>query len=94
MSESKSPYEGLTGVEVARLPLFGVTACCYGDRMEKLPKLSAAEMERMTPDERARAVRERQLQSLDQLDPAFRDRVEKTGRKLLEQRGLLDVEQA
>ena len=44
--------------------------------MEQLPKLSAAQMEQMTPDERARAVRERQLQSLDQLDPKFRDRVE------------------
>lgn len=61
--------------------------------MEKLPKLSAAEMEQMTPDERAQAVRVRQLQSLDQLDPKFRARVEETGRKLLEERGLLDVEQ-
>ncbi|MDW3217124.1 MAG: hypothetical protein R8F63_00815 [Acidimicrobiales bacterium] len=60
--------------------------------MEKLPKLSAAEMEQMTPDERAQAVRDRQLQSLDQLDPKFRDQVEATGRKLLEERGLLDVE--
>jgi hypothetical protein len=62
--------------------------------MEQLPKLSAAQMEQMTPDQRARAVRERQLQSLDQLDPKFRDRVEETGRKLLKERGLLDVEQA
>lgn len=61
--------------------------------MEKLPKLSAAEMEQMTPDERAQAVRDRQLQSLDELEPAFRDRVRETGRKLLEERGLLDVEQ-
>ena len=61
--------------------------------MEKLPKLSAAEMEEMTPDERAQAVRDRQLQSLDQLDPEFRERVRETGRKLLEERGLLDVEQ-
>ncbi len=61
--------------------------------MEQLPKLSAAELERMTPDERARAIRERQLQSLDQLAPEFRARVEKTARKLLEERGLLDVEQ-
>ena len=37
--------------------------------MMKLPKLSAAEMEQMTPDERAQAVRDRQLRSLDQLDP-------------------------
>ena len=61
--------------------------------VEQLPKLSAEELEAMTPDERAAAIRERQLQSLDQLDPAFRDRVEETGRKLLEERGLLDVEQ-
>lgn len=61
--------------------------------MEKLPKLSAAEMEQMTPNERAQAIRDRQLRSLDQLDPEFRDRVEETGRKLLEERGLLDVEQ-
>jgi hypothetical protein len=61
--------------------------------MEQLPKLSAAEMERMTPDERALEIRKRQLHSLDQLDPEFRDRVEETGRKLLKERGLLDVEQ-
>ena len=61
--------------------------------MMKLPKLSAAEMEQMTPDERAQAVRDRQLRSLDQLDPEFWDRVEKTGRKLLEERGRLDAEQ-
>lgn len=61
--------------------------------MEKLPKLSAAEMEQMTPDERAQAVRDRQLQSLDELEPEFRDRVRETGRKLLEERGLLDFEQ-
>jgi hypothetical protein len=61
--------------------------------MEQLPKLSPAEMERMTPNERALAVRERELQSLNQLDPKFRDRVEETGRKLLKERGLLGVEQ-
>lgn len=73
----------------------GGRACCYGVRMEKLPRLSAAEMERMTPEERAGAVRERQLHSLDQLDPEFRDRVQKTGRRLLKERGLLDdIEQA
>lgn len=75
------------------LALCDVTGCCYCDRMEQLPKLSAAEMEQMTPDERALAIRKRQLQSLDQLDPDFRERVEETGRKLLEERGLLDVEQ-
>lgn len=70
-----------------------VTGCCYCGRMEQLPKLSPAEMERMTPNERALAVRERELQSLNQLDPKFRDRVEETGRKLLKERGLLGVEQ-
>lgn len=65
----------------------------YGDDMEQVPKLTAADMEQMSPDERAQAVRSRQLHSLDQLDPGFRERVVETGRKLLKERGLLDVEQ-
>ncbi|MCP3938220.1 MAG: hypothetical protein GY708_22965 [Actinomycetia bacterium] len=60
--------------------------------MDRLPKLTVAEMERMTPDERARAVRERQLRSLGELAPEFRQRVEGTGRQLMKERGLLDVE--
>ncbi len=62
--------------------------------MEQLPKLSAAEMAQMTPDERAMAIRKWQFQSLDQLDPTFRERVEEAGRRLPEERGLLDIEQA
>ncbi len=69
-----------------------VAGCCYGRLMDRLPKLTVAEMERMTPDERARAVRERQLRSLGELAPEFRQRVEGTGRQLMKERGLLDVE--
>lgn len=53
---------------------------------------SAAEMELMSPNERARVVREGQLDSLDDLSPEFRARVEATSRRIAEEHGLLDVE--
>lgn len=56
--------------------------------------LTVEQMELMSPDERARAVRERSIASLEDVDPSFRKRVEETGRRLLADRGLLDVEQS
>lgn len=41
-----------------------------------------AEMDQMTPQQRADAVRESVVHSLDELDPAFRARVEARARKL------------
>ncbi len=53
---------------------------------------TAAEMELMTPDERARIVEAGFRDSLDGLDPEFRARVEAKSRRLIEERGLLDSE--
>ncbi|MEM9201783.1 MAG: hypothetical protein AAGC53_08985 [Actinomycetota bacterium] len=44
-----------------------------------------SELELMSPDERARLVRENMLDSLDQLDPAFRARVEAKHARLLQE---------
>jgi len=60
--------------------------------MESRKVWTAAEMELMTPDERARLVRDGMLDSLDDLDPEFRARVEAKGRRLAEHYGLLDSE--
>lgn len=49
-------------------------------------------MELMSPDERARLVRQGMLTSLDDLDPEFRARVEAKSRRLAEEYGLLDTE--
>jgi len=54
--------------------------------------ISAAEMEQLSHDERAQLVTENMLNSLDELEPAFRARVEARGRKILEDRGLVDPE--
>lgn len=51
---------------------------------------TAAELELMSPDERARVVRAGMLTSLDDLDPEFRERVEAKSRRLVEQYGLLE----
>ena len=56
--------------------------------------VSAAEMEQMSPDERARLVNESSIDDLSELDPEFRARVEAKGRRLLEERGLLDTERS
>ncbi|MFT7600542.1 MAG: hypothetical protein ACI8TP_003485 [Acidimicrobiales bacterium] len=53
---------------------------------------SAAEMELMSPNERARIVRDGQLDSLDDLSPELRARVEAASRRIAEEHGLLDVE--
>jgi len=60
--------------------------------MEQRRVWTAAEMELMSPDERARLVREGMRESLDDLDPEFRARVEAKGRRIAEQYGLLDSE--
>ena len=53
---------------------------------------TAAEMELMTPDERARIVAAGFRDSLDGLDPDFRARVEAKSRRVVAERGLLDPE--
>jgi len=60
--------------------------------MEPRKVWTAAEMELMSPDERARLVQEGMLDSLDGLDPEFRARVEAKGRRIAEQYGWLDSE--
>ena len=55
---------------------------------------TAAEMEAMTPDERARIVAEGFRDSLDDLDPEFRARVEAKSRRIVNELGLLDPESA
>ncbi|MEM7339226.1 MAG: hypothetical protein AAF467_11290 [Actinomycetota bacterium] len=52
------------------------------------------EMEAMSPDERARVVADGFRNSLDELDPAFRARVEAKSRRILSERGLLDPERS
>jgi hypothetical protein len=49
-------------------------------------------MELMSPDERARLVRQGMRTSLDDLDPEFRARVEAKSRRIAEENGLLDTE--
>ncbi len=51
--------------------------------------ITAAEMELMSPDERARLVKASRV-SLDDLDPAFRERVVAKGRRIASERGLVD----
>ena len=47
--------------------------------------LTAAELDRMTPDQRAAAFRERLVTDLDELSAEFRQRVEETARCLADQ---------
>ncbi len=54
--------------------------------------ISAAEMEQLSHDERAQLVTENMLSSINELDPAFRARVQARARKILEDRELLDPE--
>lgn len=54
--------------------------------------VSAAEMAKLSHDERAQLVTENLHDSLDDVDPAFRARIEQRGRRILEDRGLLDPE--
>ncbi len=55
--------------------------------MEKPRKLiSAADMDRMSPQERTDAVEAATARSWDEIDPAFRDEVNATARQLGSQR--------
>jgi hypothetical protein len=58
--------------------------------MSDRPVLSATELEQLSPNERASLVDERSRGDLSDLDPDFRAKVEETGRRLVEKRGLLD----
>ena len=53
------------------------------DEARKL--LTAAELDQMTPDQRAAAFRERLVKDLDELPADFRQRVEETARRLVDQ---------
>jgi hypothetical protein len=46
--------------------------------------LTAAELDQMSPDQRAAALRERLVTDLDELPAGFRQRVEETARRLVE----------
>ncbi len=50
---------------------------------------TAAELERLTPDERHRVVNEGVVTDLDQLSPEFVARVRSKGKALLTKRGLI-----
>ena len=47
--------------------------------------LTAAELDQMSPDQRAAALRDRLVTDLDELPETFRQRVEETARRLAEQ---------
>ena len=49
--------------------------------------ITAEELDAMSPDERARVVREHIVTELDQLPDGFRKRVERTAARLAQQRG-------
>jgi len=55
---------------------------------------TAAEMELMSPDQRAQIVEAGFRDSLDGLDPDFRARVEAKSLRLVQDRGLLDPERS
>jgi hypothetical protein len=58
------------------------------------PRLvSAAELEQLTPNERAALVNERVVTDVDELDPEVVERARSYGRDLLEARGILDTTQ-
>ena len=49
--------------------------------------ITASEMDRMTPQERADAVRASVVSSLDDLNPTFRERVERRAKELAQSLG-------
>jgi hypothetical protein len=51
---------------------------------------TAAELEQLTPDQRAAVVRERVVTELDELDPELVERARAYGRRLLEARGVIE----
>ena len=67
-----------------------VTGPSYRGGMSADRVWTAAEMEAMTPDERARIVAEGFRNSLDNLDPEFRARVQAKSRRIVNDLGLLD----
>jgi hypothetical protein len=70
------------------------TATLAGVADAPAPRLiTAAELEQMTPDQRAAAFRERVVTNLDDADPALVEWARAKGRELLEARGLLDKPQ-
>jgi hypothetical protein len=54
---------------------------------------TAAELEQMTPDERAALIRERVVTDADQADAGLVERARSRGRDLLEARGALEASQ-
>jgi hypothetical protein len=52
---------------------------------EEERSLTAAELDRMSPDQRAAALRERLVAAVDELPAAFHQRVGETARRLAEQ---------
>jgi len=50
---------------------------------------TAAELERLTPDERQRLLNERVITDLSQVRPEFLAKVRARGRALLEERGVI-----
>lgn len=54
---------------------------------------TAAELEQMTPDERAALIRERVVTNVDQVDAGLVERARSQGRDLLEARGALEASQ-
>lgn len=50
---------------------------------------TAAELEKLTPDERQRLLNERVITDLSQVSPEFLARVRTKGRALLEERGII-----
>ena len=55
---------------------------------------TAAEMEQMSPDERAQLVAGGFRDSLDGLSPEFRARVEAKSQRIVDERGLLNSERS
>ena len=52
---------------------------------------TAAELERLTPNERAALVQERVVTDVGQLDPEFVERARARGRELLEDRAAIEA---
>ncbi len=57
------------------MPVASVSPCDMLRRMEERPFISAADMDRMTPQERADAVNASILQSWDEVPEPFRSKV-------------------
>jgi hypothetical protein len=62
----------------------------YSDSMSEDRVWTAAELERLTPDQRAAVVRGRVVTDLDELDPELVERARAYGRRLLEAKGAVE----